>query len=334
MRIEEKNGFFSISMLQEEESKVVSNGKNVSVYTGKMDGPENALEKKRKDAIAEAVKVIQKQFAKDQETDMAQAERRENIKGAKEKADAANTQLNLLREERASLKEEYGITDDSEEEKELNIVRKAEKEGVWSLTDEENETLAAMGEEGYSDYQYRALALDAVESMFQSEVDEAHDVVAKESAGIRATRQALLETPWKYTMLGASIQEKEMRKGVVKEMLGAATAEIKKHLDEELEKLVEEAKKREEERQNQEEKLEEFQKKKKEMEALVEKAQNGELSLPPLQGVSKIEPDKRVEEAQEKMPDQTDIQREIRKIAVEGDLLEEDLKGVIIQHFI
>lgn len=351
MRIEEKNGFFSISMLPEDDGgQVTGKNRNVSVFAGnlKEQGPESALEKKRRDAIADAVRVVKRQFAEDGKTDAGLKESRSNIDNAKAQAQAANEQIKIIEEERVKLKEEYGITDDSEQEKQLDIIRKAQNDGVGSLTDEENEVLASM--EGYTDYQYRALALDAVKGMFQQEITGAQGDIRVETSGIRATKQALLEVSWKHSMTGASIQEDGKRYAIGKELLGAGMSEIKNHLDEELEKLVEEAKEREKEKQEQEEKLEKLHKKKTEMDDLLQrqKADSAEktavLEGMPLAadpavaggtGVDGVDAGARTDShLQEMMTDIPDAQKEIQNIASQGLLLDEDLKGLMVSRFL
>ena len=132
--------------------------KNGSVFIGnKKGGISDLIEQKRAQARKQATKVLRDQFARDNKiTDNMNEMRARNEEIMGELNGLAEQKKGFM-EERDALQEKFGIDPDSQEQKDLELLRKAnnyfESGNLAILTKDELERLANMGER--TEYQQR-----------------------------------------------------------------------------------------------------------------------------------------------------------------------------------
>ncbi len=283
--------------------------KNGSIYAGNINNMTNdRIEQKRAMARKQASKAIMDQFAADNEvTDRIKELRTRNTE-IKEETSALLDQRKVFTQEQEALKEKYGINPDSEEQKQLDSirrVRKATKSGDWSgVSEEDIKTVAGMDKTRLTEYQTRSLGYDEVIGLYDSEIEELNLERQMNDSCIRGMKQGLLKTSYKGISKAYKAADKIMD-AASKDIIGMAWEDAKKHVEEEFEKLVEAAKEKAEEKKEQEEKLEATKEKKEEQEELTDAIQDS-------------------------AKDQEKLQKEIDKIVKESELLEEDLKGIVV----
>ena len=276
----------------------------------KQDLFENKLLEKKKEAREKAMKVVGEAFDADKQIDSDLQERKNKINALEEENEKLQNQINDINDSQNALKEKYGITDDSQEQKDLELLRKKDK---WmmgkgdALSEEEMERVAKLESEELTEYQKRQREWDAEKKHFQSDIDKNNEEIIVENAIIRGTK---LERLKKDPMVTA---QKE-----AKEILDASSKEIVNMIMEETKDTLEEKSKEEQEKA---EKLEEI---KEEKEAFIEKQK---------------EKKEETEEVLENMPMEEmihmgqikdEIKQEVQKIVNEMKLVAEDIKGAMV----
>lgn len=215
----------------------------------------------------------------------------------------------------ARMKEEAGITDEDQEQKDLEILRKMQQ-NMAGLSSEEftEEEMARMDEMGeVTEYQKAALDLYKSRDYYTMESKKAEDAISAESKGIR---QMKIDRLKQHGMVDAQKAKEELMEAASKEIMGLVMQDAKDKIDEKAEEVMEAAKDREEEKEEQEERIESVKEDKAQMEAQVEANQEN------------------VKEMTEQMTESeeitSDIQSEIKQVMEEEKMLMEDLKGMIV----
>ena len=75
---------------------------------------QNPIMQKKEAALRQARKIVADVFDSDNKVALDMEKRRANIKTLKAESKAANAELKKINDQKAALKEEYGITDDSQ----------------------------------------------------------------------------------------------------------------------------------------------------------------------------------------------------------------------------
>lgn len=284
--------------------------KNGSVFLGNRKGDiSGMIEQKRAQARKQAAKVLRDQFANDSKiTDSMNEMRARNGEIMQELTDLSEQKKGFI-EERDALQEKYGIDPDSQEQKDLELLRKANnyfKEGNLAvLSKDELERLANMGER--TDYQQRSLEYDAVIGRITAMEAELDAERVGNTSAIRATKQAILEQGGRGIRAAKEAAE-SILDSASQSIIGMLWQDAKNHVDEEMEKLVEAAKEQAEKKEEQEEKLEESKEEKEEQEEMAEAIR-------------------------ETTSEQEKLQGEIKKILAEAELLADDMKGLMVNDF-
>ncbi len=275
---------------------------HVSIQASQLNLMQDGILERRKKAMADAMDIIGKQFGVDGKIDDDLNQRRERIAESKEKASTALKERQALSEEQEKLREQYGVDMDSEEQSDLELrikMREAMKPGSrLELSEEEWERLQKMGPE--TEYQKAALEIEASKDVWNTEIKEAHKVIATETQVIRATKQELLKH---HGMVDAARIAEDSLEAASNEILGMLRQEGMEHVQEEIDEKVEEAQEKKEEKEEQGAVREE---KKAQQEEMNQNLKN----LPDIQRV------------------QDEVDQQIQEIRMRQKLLEEDLKGI------
>ncbi|MBQ4523001.1 MAG: hypothetical protein IJA10_08645 [Lachnospiraceae bacterium] len=265
-----------------------------SLYAGDMNLNNEAITKKI-NARKRAMKLILNAYGNDKKVDDGLNEIREHQKRLSENLDTANSELNRLKESKEQLKEKYEIEEDSQEQKDLELLEKYHKE-PFSLSKEEIERLKNMG--SVTDYQREALELNALQNDWQKVADAASEGIINASKAISTIQIERLKT---HEMTDAQTESKEILESSVKEITGMILSEAKDKVDEELEEKVDEAKEA------------------KEKEKAEKAAQEKEESI----GNTDSENE-----------DTEKLMKDLKKIIDEEQVVEDDIKGLIMDAMI
>lgn len=281
--------------------------KNGSIYAGNINSMmSDRIEQKREMARKQATKILMDQFGRDEEVTDGLDELRARNREIKEEISQLCDEKEFYRTEQEALQEKYGITADSEEQKELELIRRAKdalREGrLGNLSKEELEQVANTGE--LTEYQQRALEYDSVIELYDAEIRELQKESHGNTSAIQSGKMALLKTGYKGINAAKKAAD-TILDSASDEIRGMLWEEAKQQVDEEMEKLIEAAKEKAEEKEELEEKLDSAEEKKEEQKGLSE-------------GILESE------EQQEQ------LQSELDKILKEAELFKEDLKGLVV----
>lgn len=207
----------------------------------------------------------------------------------------------------------------------VNKSKENAKEASMELQDIEKrkEELGEM----YSDkddpeYKMRLSELNEEASHWKKQYQDSHDIIKAATEGIKSIKQEVLKH---HGMIDAQKAAEKSLKASGDEIIGMLKQEAIDKIDEDLEEIVEEAKERKEEAAEQDAQLEEIrlerEKKAKEIEEALDKekqrTQNGKPHPEPI-------------DVAEMLERQKEIENNTQKILEEQKLLEEDIKGIVV----
>ena len=299
--------------VQAEKAKAGQNtqGKNVTIYAGNLlsEFPlRDRLQQRRAQARERAMKIVGDTWDGDRKIDEQLERSREHVRELQASCKDAKDSIRELTGQGEVLMETYQVDPDSEEQQDLELLKKAQAERYpWSgveLTEEENERLAEIQGKELTEYQKRQLELNGNVLMHRETIFKAQRQIEEENAVIRGIRQERLK---KDPMLEARKEAEEVMEAARDEAIGMIVDEAKDHIDEEQEKKEEEA--------------EAIQEKKEEMEKIQDRRDEREKEMEELMG------DMPLEELEDLKNAQTQMQQEIQDIVNRMNLVAEDIKG-------
>lgn len=283
----------TIKDIQNQKNQTSKNNPD-SLYAGDMNLYNEAVTKKT-NARKRAMKLIMDTYGNDKKIDDGLNEIREHQKRLSENLDTANSELNRLKESKEQLKEKYEIEEDSQEQKDLELLEKYHKE-PFSLSKEEIERLKNMG--SVTDYQREALELNALQNDWQKVADAASEGIVNASEAISTIQIERLKT---HEMTDAQTEAKEILESEAKEIADMILSEAKDKVDENLEEKIEDAKEA---------------KKKEQAEKTAQ------------------EKEETIANADTENEDNEQLMKDLKKIIDEEQVVEDDIKGLIMDAMI
>lgn len=335
-----QQGLFTVNANQAARQRGGADKKSKTIFAGDLNMGNDSILAKKKKAQRDAMKIIADAFQSDLKTDAEQQERLDNIDKLKQKNKDARSQLKDIDNMQKDLIEEYGITEDSEEYQDLELLRKAKKaaepfSGV-ELTEEEQERIDEINERGLTDYQQRALFLDEeTDSVRRQMKDNDHQIGLEESEYHDTKMERLKSAP----MAGAVDQAEAVLEAASKEIIGDLIAEAKEHLDEEAEEAKKKQKEKEEEKKEEEKQEALREAKELEREILLEQAGAGSAERAELQAAKARAKGQAVQQQinsdvldkiNKGADKSAELEKEIRDILEKMRLLQEDIKGAAV----
>ena len=272
----------------------------------------NQILEKKKEARKKAMQVVGDAWEGDRRIDEDIQERRDLINGLEEENARLQSEIKEINQTQEALKEEYGISEDSQEEKDLELIRREKQmltnpDSGESLTIDELKYVWKLKAEGLTDYQRKQLDLDASKDHFQSAINENKKMILEENAIIRGIRQERLKH---HAIVDAQNEAEEILDAASKEIIGMLMEESKEYVDAKSEENQEKAETLEKKREEQEKFIEAQQEKKDEAEELLE--------------------DMPVEELLDMGQLKDEVKQEVQKIVSEMKLVAEDIKGAMV----
>ncbi len=232
---------------QDKVSQNESKSNRTSFYVGNWKRSAGTISEKFKQAQKSAIQRLLEQFESDSkiDQDMAADIRRaetlgENIKETQQKVSG-------LAEQREQLKQQYEIAPDSQEQRDLELMQKANaaKENPFDeslqLTSEEEQRLAGMPP--VTDYQEAMLLLDEEEKMYRNTIRDNQKEIIEANATVDATKKALLKT---HPMVDAKKEADEIIQTALDEQIGELYQEGVDKIDKDMKELEEKIKEKQE----------------------------------------------------------------------------------------
>jgi len=286
--------------------------KSQSIFAGDLSENFDPIARKQQSARKKVMKLVGDAWASDQAMAEEMADARTRMEESRKVMGEANGEIKWAEEERASLRESYGIAEDSQEEQDLKLLEKehtARTFGGVSFSEEERERLAQIHEDGLTEYQERSMELYQGEDYYKKQLNEARAEMKAANGTVSTIKSAMAKS---QTMQKAQNTADQIMESARKEIVGMLIDEGKDHIDEEMEEKKEEALEKAEKEKEEEERLKEAKEEKEEKEEFTEQVADSTQLMT---------------EADSAMDD---VQREIKKLMEEMKLLEEDIKGAAV----
>ncbi len=285
-----------------------------SIYAGDLNKNilGDKIAQRKEQAKKQAMKVVKDVWESDRALDEDLEARRTRIEELRKEMRNAESQKKGIEDLQKQLQKEYGITEDSQEQRDLELLRKKygygrTGGGIANMTKEEMEYVSRLEAEGLTEYQQRQLDFDKEKKVYEEQYAECFQNIRIEVATISATKlERLKHSP----MVNAQKQAEQIEQAASDEILGMLVEEGKEQIDEKQEENKEKAEAIEKQREEQEEFIEAQREKNKEAKELIEEV--------PVDEMLSLEQTK------------TDVQREVQNIVDKMKLVVEDIKGCVV----
>lgn len=320
-----ENGRLGLNM--EQKSK---ENKKEGIFAGDLNMHEDKFSLIRKEARKKALQVVGDVFKGDCKIDDDLESRRSKVKRLENDIYNAQKEINRLDARKGELKEIYGITDDSQEQKDLQLLLKRRdwiKEPSFQLTDEEWQGLARIDKAGMTEYQQSIFDIDALIEPHKKVIKDIQDEILCENKTIEGIKLERLKT---HPMVDANVAAEDIMDVANDEIVGLILDEAKEHIDQKAEEDKELADKKAEEKKKQEEMIEAAKEKKEEVEALTNKDSTNLVSKDSSNYNDSSEQMNTIEQFLDFNETINDIQREVQDIIDKMKLLQEDIKGAAV----
>ena len=279
-----------------------------------MDIKEKAAAKKQQ-RFKEAMHVVTSARNGEKKIDDNIEDIREQVRGYLKDNEEAGHFLKDIRSQMAEAKEYYQVEDDSQEQKDLELLQKQYdmmKHGsMETLTEEEQKRLDNMGK--LTEYQKQSMELYAQADYWKTQMSDNQDKISSSTDVIRNVKVERLKS---QAMAKAEQTKEDMMDAASKEAVSMLVDDCKQQIDDKADEVQEAAKERKEEEKEEEKRIEVAKENKSETEAAVENNRE------------------KIADMTKQFTDSEDIAQdmdsEIKKMLEEQKLLEEDLKGLAV----
>ena len=225
-------------------SQGVLNNKN-NVIDGKtLNLSGNIFDEKKAQAKRDAMKLIRDAFEGDQKISDSFNEKKRHIEELIQSKGEADKVIKDIESERKALREEYGLSENSQEEQELKLLEKEFRSGLprseISLSYEEKKTLDEIKERGLTEYQSRSMEmLDYEKNYIVKSYSNAFEIQDENRSLGMMEREMLKNT----SMIDAQKQAKKVEEELNEQVVSIVVDEAKDNIDSETEEKKEEAEK-------------------------------------------------------------------------------------------
>lgn len=309
--------------------KAQGEGKRSSIFAGDLGVGPDKIQLKRQQAQKQAMKIVGDTFAAEKEIDQSMTDMADRLDALQKEGYEYYKDLDRIAEKRNGLQENYGVTEDSDEHADLELLRKERKANEpgsnVTLDYEETKRLEKIHEKGLTGYQTDMLELDDQQAVKEKNLSETEAQIESIRASLNDTAIERLKS---NPMLEAQKEADKLMEAANKEIIGDLMNESKEHIEEKMAEEKEKAEKIAEEKEEQEEKEEAAEERKAEMEQFIEGTKQ--------QAEAKKEelPSERDQETMASYNDpnnqETEAAKEIAEILDELKLIQDDIKGAAV----
>lgn len=228
-----------------------------SIFGGNLNQTTDLLAQKKQRAKEQAMKIVSDAWDGEQKIDKDIEERRSRIREIQEEMGACDKEIQWYEKERERLQEAYGVSPESEEQRELELLAKEIDSRTPGkrvlLTAQERKEIARIKKDGLTEYQTRSLEMKELAQGYEVQKYKLGKEMETENAIITAVRLERLKT---NPMGEAQKQAEAVLEEAGEEIISMAFEAGVEHVDEEFEEKMEAAKEQAEKEELQEEKLE------------------------------------------------------------------------------
>lgn len=222
----------------------VLNNKN-NVIDGKtLNLSGSILDEKKTQAKKEAMKLIRDAFEGDQKISDSFNEKKRHLEELIQSKGEADKVIKDIESERKALREEYGLSENSQEEQELKLLEKEFRSGLpgseVSLSYEEKKALDEIKQRGLTEYQSRSMEmLDYEKNYIVKSYSNTFEIQDENRSLGMMEREMLKNT----SMIDAQKQAKKVEEELNEQVVSIVVDEAKDNIDSEAEEKKEEAEK-------------------------------------------------------------------------------------------
>lgn len=225
---------------EQESDKKISNKNAGKTQVVDMSDNENPIFMRKNQLKKGAMKIVTDAFAGDQKIDKRIEGHQNKVQELTRQANDAVGEMNRLKEQQANLKKSLGITDDSQEQKDFELLKKAydisKGYSKESLTKEETERIKNMGP--VTEYQEASMEYYKMEAEFKDRMYKANDAIANENRTIEAIKLARAKI---HPIVDAKKEADKILDAAGKEVVQQLLDEVKDNVDEKIEEANEKA---------------------------------------------------------------------------------------------
>ena len=290
-----------------------------TVFADLMLGQGNQIEQKKQTARRQAMKLITDAWGRDELASQSIKDMEQQKADYVEQMQEAKEHEKTFEKSKKELQEQYGVADDSQEQKDLELLEKFQnyKNGSHdeSFTKEDVDRLKELQNLPRTEYQEKALRLNQIAGSMKVTASNANDKLIELTDTIA---KAKTDQAKSQDMLKAGSAADDILEASNKEIMGLLIQDGKEHIDKEQEEAQKKAEEQKEKRDEQQERIDEAKQERKEQEELIKgqaEADSAEQDL----------------SLQRKTTNNVEAaQQNIRNILEDNNLLAEDLKGIKI----
>lgn len=302
-----------------------------NVFGGDLNLAEDPVAQKRREAQQKAMKVVQSAWNSDRSVDEAIQSRKDHYKDMESRRDEAQEAVSDINMDKAVLKELYGVSDDSQEQQDLELLEKRQdiqnQLTFEPLTEEELNRLAEIDKSPLTEYQQRGLELNRQSVNPRKEVRDLTQMMSAETANIRKIELERLKT---HGMVDAQKAAKAIGEAAADEIVASLVGDAVDHMDEKLKESEETAEEQAQSKEEREEQLDELQAKRAMEQALIEGTKEA-AERAEAEGNINHTPDMEVGDILDLIKEGSQsggVQQSLNEIKSSMKLLEADLKGI------
>ena len=316
---------FNVNNIQSQQiSNNTTQKQGKSVFAGGQDGNSplagnSLIEQRKKMAGKQAMKLISDAFGRDIKSQESIDKFRELKSQKLDELRDKNKSMAEIDEQKAALMKEYGITEDSDEMKELELLKKYQNNRMGVLTgdfsDEEIEKLKSLQGTSRSEFQAKYLELNDAYNQYQKDAGEIEDDLKVLTANINIQKNDLNAS---QDMEKAQDAAESVMDAASKEAIGLMMQEAKDHVDETAEEEKEKAEKAKEKEEELQEKIDKTKERNEEQKEIIEEASEA----------AKL--DQNISVKTQDTSAVAEAQKSINRILKDNNLISDDIKGIEI----
>lgn len=207
--------------------------KSVDARALNLNAPADPIEAKRQNVQKQAMKLITDAWDRDEKASKGIDDMRNEKRSKIDELNELKSKSSSLEDSKKLLREEYGVADDSQEQKDLELLEKYQNNKIGSsfdsFSEEEKARLKELKNTPLTEYQRRALEFNDAKARLDKEVNRKND----ELKGMtQAITDAKIEQLKSQDMLKAQNAADTILDAVNKDIVNMLVDESKKHIDE------------------------------------------------------------------------------------------------------
>lgn len=241
---------------KDDNAKKSDTGNGITINGNQLNLGDDLVEEKRKKAKNMAMNLLLNVYNNDKKLDDTAAEKDEHAKKLYAENEESRSMIADIKEEKENTNELYGVTPDSDEAKDLDILRRG-RDSMGNpqsvLSEDEYARYKELYANGLSDYHTRMLSLDADEKVYTNKISDNMKGIVADYAFNRNLAIERLKT---HDMLDAKKQGEQIVDAASKEIIGQVMQDAVDNIDNETEKEKEDALEKKQEQKELEERIE------------------------------------------------------------------------------